>query len=99
MRRLDRIGLHQTDWTGFYSGFNLYWIPASLSKEGHEACEGEACIPLPLAPMPPKSHTCMRTRASRTGEPVPASGYALSEKTLTLLSPPSGPYDLEVGRR
>lgn len=27
---------------------------------------------------------------------MPASGYALTEKSLTLLEPPSGPFELEV---
>jgi aminopeptidase N len=30
------------------------------------------------------------------GSVVPESGYKLTEKSLTLLSPPAGPFELEV---
>jgi hypothetical protein len=41
------------------------------------------------------SLTCMASHPP-AGDPVPESGYELTPKSLTLLQPPAGPFELEV---
>jgi hypothetical protein len=36
------------------------------------------------------------TSTAPAGQPVPESGYELTPKSLTLLQPPAGPFELEV---
>jgi hypothetical protein len=48
---------------------------------------------------PPAAAAAESSGAASTppaGAPVPASGYAVTDKTLTLLAPPVGRYELEV---
>jgi len=50
-----------------------------------------------MHPHPTANTTCSQPKPKNAGKPVDASGYAVTDKTLTLLQPPAGPYELEVG--